>query len=239
MGGYTEYHTLPADALVAVPADLDTQLAAAVPLDYLTAVSILERHLSARPADTVLIHGATGGVGDALCQLGTRMGLTMYGTASENSIARLSRYPVVPINYHSDVSETVRQHCPTGVRAVFDHLGGASLRSSYRLLAPGGVLVSYAFTGRPGHILADTVRGGLHNKILGLRPGRRTAICTLPSEIKTNPTWYRDCLSRLFDMAVRGEIEPRIGTHYPLTDAANAHTALEQRRVHGKIVLLT
>ncbi|GAB3976635.1 medium chain dehydrogenase/reductase family protein [Actinoallomurus acanthiterrae] len=238
MGAYTEYRTLPISALVPVPAELDVRIAAAITLDWLTAVSLLERHARVNPKDVVLIHGATGGVGDALCQLGARQGLTMYGTASQRSITRLERYDLLPVDYRSDRLEpTIRRRHPDGVHAVFDHIGGSSMHTNHRLLAPGGVLVSYAFAGRPGRVLADTVRGALHNRVLALAPGRRTAICSLPKEINSDPYWYRDSLSRLFDLARRREIQPEVGAVFPLSEAASAHVALERREISGKILL--
>ncbi|MEO3805667.1 zinc-binding dehydrogenase [Nonomuraea sp. B1E8] len=238
MGGYTEYANLPVRMLAPVPDGLDTLVAAALPLDYLTALSLLDRHGRARPGDTVLINGATGGVGDALCQLGAHRRLSMYGTASERSLHLLRDYDIVPIDYrHQDVAQVVRARHPEGVRIVYDHLGGAALRAGHRLLAPGGALVSYAFMARPGHVLADTVRGALHNRMLNLLPGRRTAICSLPREIAADPPRHQALLTHLFELALTRRIRPRIGACLPLAQAADAHRALERRDVHGKIIL--
>ncbi|MEU6713542.1 zinc-binding dehydrogenase [Nonomuraea sp. NPDC046802] len=238
MGGYTEYANLPVQALTPVPDGLDTSVAAAVPLDYLTALSLLDRHGRARPGEAVLIQGATGGVGDALCQLGRHRRLVMYGTASERSLHLLSDYDVVPIDYRrQDVAEVVRAKHPEGVVAVFDHLGGPAMRAGHRLLAPGGVLVSYAFIGRPGHVLTDTVLGVLRNRVLNLRPGRRTAICTLPREITADLPRHQRLLGDLFALALKDGIRPRVGGVFPLAEAAAAHRALERREVHGKIIL--
>ncbi|MFC4013671.1 zinc-binding alcohol dehydrogenase family protein [Nonomuraea purpurea] len=240
MGGYTEYANLPVQLLAPVPDGLDTRAAAALPLDYLTALSLLDRHSRARPGDTVLIHGATGGVGDALCQLGAHRGLVMYGTASERSLHRLRDYDIVPIDYRrQDVAQVVSAKHPEGVRIVYDHLGGSSMRANHRLLAPGGVLVSYAFMGRPGHVLADTVRGALRNRMLNLLPGKRTALCTLPREIASDPSRHQALLTHLFELALGRHIRPRIGACFPLSEAAEAHRALERREAPGKIILTT
>ncbi|MEV0236423.1 hypothetical protein [Nonomuraea sp. NPDC050786] len=73
----------------------------------------------------MLIHGATGGVGDVLRQLGAHRGLVMYGTASERSLHLLRDYDIVPIDYRrQDVAQVVRAKHPKGVRIVYDHLGG-------------------------------------------------------------------------------------------------------------------
>ncbi|MFE7168400.1 zinc-binding dehydrogenase [Streptomyces sp. NPDC057616] len=241
MGAYSEYVSLPLWQLVPLPEGLDPRLAATVPLDHLTALSVLETHGRVEAGDAVLIQGASGGVGQALSRLGGLRGLRMYGTASApGGEELLARHGVTFIDYRRQDFETVlRKLEPAGVDAVFDHIGGPGLRKAYRVLAPGGVLVSYAFAGRPGHMVADTVRGAMRVKLMNLRPGRRTALSMVPSEIKGDRKGYRERLGRLLDMAARGEITPRIGSVYPLMRAAEVHTALERREITGKAVLVT
>jgi NADPH:quinone reductase-like Zn-dependent oxidoreductase len=241
MGAYTEYITLPDWLLVPLPDRLDPIAAAAVPLDYLTAMSLLEVHGRVSRGDTVLIQGAGGGVGQALCQLGRQHGLRMYGTASAaGSEDRLTRYGISFIDYRrQDFEAVIREREPDGVRAVFDHIGGANLRMGHRLLARGGVLVSYAFAGRPGRIKADTVRGAAHVTLMNVCPGRRTALCMVPNELKSDHSWDRASLARLLDMAHRGVVEPSVGATHPLDKAAEVHSALERGEITGKVVLTT
>ncbi|MEV6104299.1 zinc-binding dehydrogenase [Streptomyces sp. NPDC051940] len=239
MGAYSEYVSLPLRRLVPLPDGLDPVRAAALPLDYLTAISVLETHARVEPGDTVLIQGAGGGVGQAISTLGRLRGLTMYGTASSpGSAERLARHGVTFIDYRrEDVERRLRELEPGGVRAVFDHIGGANLGTGYRALAPGGVLVSYAFAGRPGRMVADTVRGAARVKLMNLRPGRRTALSMVPAEIKAGPAWYRESLARVLQLAADGVVAPETGGVYPLTDAARVHAALERREITGKVVL--
>jgi NADPH2:quinone reductase len=241
MGAYSGSVVLPSWLLVPVPDGLDANVAATIPLDYLTAVSVLERHGRVAAGDTVLIQGASGGVGQALSQLGRLQGLCMYGTASAaGSEERLAGNDVRFINYRrQDFEEVVREREPDSLQAVFDHIGGANLRKGYRLLAPGGVLVSYAFAGRPGHTVADTVRGAAWLKLKGLLPGKRTALCMVPRELKSDHAWYRQSLRRLLDMARDGDIQAEVGAVFPLSEAAEVHDALERREITGKVVLTT
>jgi NADPH2:quinone reductase len=241
MGAYADYVVLPSWLLVPLPDGLDPAIAATVPLDYLTALSILETHAQVTSGDTVLIHGASGGVGQALSRLGRRIGLRMYGTASAaGSEERLARHGVSFIDYrHQDFASVIAEREPEGISAVFDHIGGANIRKGYRLLAHGGVFVSYAFAGRPGHMVADTVRGALRVNLLNLLPGRRTAVCMLPKEIKSNRDWYRHSLRRLLEQVHAGELEVTPGATFPLTKAADVHRALERHEINGKVVLTT
>ncbi len=241
MGAYTEYVVVPAWLPVPVPEGLDPVAAATIPLDYLTALSLLETHGRVGEGDAVLIQGASGGVGQAISQLGCLTGLRMYGTASAaGSAERLARDGVRFIDYRRrDFESVVREQEPGGVRAVFDHIGGANLRKGYRLLEPGGVLVSYAFAGRAGRMVADTVRGAVGVKLKGLLPGKRTALCTVPHEVKSDRGWYRRSLRRLLDMARNGQIRAEAGAVFPLSEAAEAHRTLERRVTAGKVVLTT
>ncbi|RVX41951.1 hypothetical protein EDD27_4558 [Nonomuraea polychroma] len=124
---------------------------------------------------------------------------------------RLRDYDVVPIDYRQqEVAKVVRAEHPEGVRIVYDHLGGPTVRANHRLLAPGGVLVNYAFIGRPGHVLADTIRGALRNRMLNLLPGKRTAICSLPREIAADPSRHQALLTHLFELARRARRASRV-----------------------------
>jgi NADPH2:quinone reductase len=239
MGAYTEYISLPYELLVEVPTGVDPYQAAALPLNYLTALSLLERHGKVESGDPVLIHGASGGVGEAVCQLGSIQKLKMYGTASARNAERVEAYSVHVIDYqHQDFETVLRELEPQGLKAVFDSIGGKYLLKSYRLLQKRGVLVSYAFAGRPGKIYQDTIIGALQNMLLGMIPGsRRAAICSVPNEIKNDPAWYQRSLARLLEMAAKRQLVPTISEVFPLKDASSAHALMERREKLGKIIL--
>jgi NADPH:quinone reductase len=81
-GAYAEFVCLPSRELVPVPSGLDAAEAVSLVLNYVTAYQMLHRCAKVRPGQRVLIHGAAGGVGSALLQLGRLAGLEMYGTCS-------------------------------------------------------------------------------------------------------------------------------------------------------------
>ncbi|MEU7642255.1 zinc-binding dehydrogenase [Streptomyces sp. NPDC039016] len=238
MGGYAEYVTLPLWQLVPLPDGLAPHTAAAVPLDQLTALSLLDTHGRLRPGDTVLIQGASGGVGRAVGALGAARGLRMYGTASAPGAREaLARNGVEFIDYRREDFEAVlNEREPGGVQAVFDHIGGPTLRKGYRVLAPGGVLVSYAASGRPGRVVADTLRAAARVTLMNLRPGRRTALAMVPREIRADHARYRAALTELLALAHAGTTAPQITTA-PLAEAAAVHADLERRALTGKAVL--
>jgi NADPH2:quinone reductase len=239
MGAYTEYISLPFESLVPVPTGMDIYQAAAIPLNYLTALSLLERHGKVKQGDSILIHGASGGVGEAVCQLGKMQELKMYGTASAQNASRLEAYSVRLIDYHQDDFEAIlRREEPLGLKAVFDSIGGNYLLKSYRLLSRKGVLVSYGFMGRAGKIYVDTLTGALLNMLLGKLPGsKRTAICSVPNEIKTDNAWYRNSLTRLLELTAEHKLTPTIAEVFSLKDASAAHIMMESKAQPGKILL--
>jgi NADPH:quinone reductase-like Zn-dependent oxidoreductase len=236
MAGYTDYLTVSSWQAVELPAGLDPVLAAAVPLDYLTALSILDRHARLRSGDSALIQGASGGVGTALAELGAARGLTLYGTASRASENRVRALGVEFIDYAEPLGPQLRGHEPGGVKAVFNHLTGPSLRECFDLLAPGGVLVNYAFSGRGGGRLG-MITGSARVAFLGLTPAKRTALCALPTEVATHHEWYRGALGGLLSQVASGTLHPIVSETFPLSAAVAAHRAFETKRP-GKIVLV-
>lgn len=241
MAAYTEMIALPLERLVPIPDSTDIAVAAAIPLNYLTAVSLLERHSHLEKGDAVLIHGASGAVGEALCQLGKLKRLTMYGTASAKHRERLEAYGVHFIDYASqDFEKIIKDLEPNGISAVFDPIGGVYINKSYRLLKRGGVLVSYAFAGSPGKIMSESLKGSFSNLLKRLIPdGKRTDFCSEPEEVKKDIPWYQHTLKTLFEQVEQGKITPTVSKVFPLKDAGEAQEFMAHREKPGKVVLVT
>jgi NADPH:quinone reductase-like Zn-dependent oxidoreductase len=144
-GGYSRYLCLPADDLVMVPAGVDPALAVCLVMDYVVGYQMLHRSVSLQSGDRVLIHGASGGCGTALLQLGRQMQLKMFGTASQRNHEHVRQFGAEPIDYRAeDFVHRIRSDGK--VHAVFDGVGGRDLFRSYRCLNPGGTLVFYGMT---------------------------------------------------------------------------------------------
>jgi NADPH2:quinone reductase len=142
-GGYAEFICLPAGELVPVPAGVDPAQAVCLVANYLTAHLMLHRTANVRSGERILVHGAAGGVGSALLELGRLAGLEMYGTASRYNHELVSALGATPIDYRTeDFRERIRSFTGDGVDVVFDPIGGArQLWRSYRALRRGGRLV--------------------------------------------------------------------------------------------------
>src|SRR5919112_674183 len=147
IGAHAQYVSLPAEELVRVPADVDAAEAASLPLNYVTAHQMLFRVARVRPGERILVHGAAGGVGTALLQLGGLQGLEMYGTASAGKHDLVSGLGATPIDYKAeDFVERVRALTGDGMDAVFDHIGGVHVARSFATLHRGPRLLPYGLS---------------------------------------------------------------------------------------------
>ncbi len=252
-GAYTQVICLPQRELVPVPPGLDPAEAVSVILNYVTAYQMLHRSAGARPGQRVLIHGAAGGVGTALLQLGRLAGVGMYGTCSARGASTVSDLGGVAIDYqHQDFVEEIHRVASEGVDAVFDSIGGAHIWRSRRALRPGGRVVAYGLTGSlQGGRLASG-RPGRRRRFRGIRifalyiaggwllPGRKRVVPYSIQWLKrVRPALFRRDLTTLFDLLREQKIKPLIAQRFPLVEARRAHEVLGQGGVTGKIVLVS
>jgi NADPH2:quinone reductase len=127
-----------------VPAGVDAAEAETVVVNGVTAWRMLHRVARARPGETIVVLGAAGGVGSTLVQLACHAGIAVIGTAGAAQQDRVRALGAEPVDYRgADVPARVRELAPGGVAAVFDHVGRPGIADSWRMLGPGGTLVSY------------------------------------------------------------------------------------------------
>jgi NADPH:quinone reductase-like Zn-dependent oxidoreductase len=236
-GGYSRFIVLPESELVRVPATFDPAEAVGLILNYTTAYQLIHRIANLHQGDSVLIHGAAGGVGTAALQLGSLAGLRMLGTASKLKHPLVTALGGTPIDYRTE--DFVRR--AAGIDAVFDPIGGRNWPRSYSTLAKGGCFVGYGMSaaiegGRPNKLLAIASFAWLG--IAGLLPGKSARWYSIITEKKKHPEWFREDLSRLLSMLQEKSIRPVIAERLPLREAPRAHELLEQASVTGKIVLM-
>jgi NADPH:quinone reductase-like Zn-dependent oxidoreductase len=214
---------------------------------------MLHRSAEVRARQRVLIHGAAGGVGSALLQLGRLAGLEMYGTCSSRVSSAVSDLGGIPIDYESqDFIEQVRRLADDGVDVVFDGIGGRHIWQSRKALRPGGKVVAYGLTSalRDGR-LASGRSGDRHRfraiAIFGvyiaggwLLPGRRRVIPYSIQWLKRlKPAVFRQDRVAVLDLLRQKRIKPLIAQRLPLREASHAHELLGHRGVVGKIVLVS
>jgi NADPH2:quinone reductase len=246
VGGYAEYLCLPATELVRVPPQLDPAEAVCLILNYVTAYQMLHRSAQARPGETALIHSAAGGVGTALLQLARLHGVQTYGTASTGKLSTVESLGGHAIDYkRTDFLERIRGSARGGVDIVFDGLADWNLLRSWRALNTGGRLVAYGLTSslaggkRDLKRLLSTATASAVMYILSVLTRRkRLSIYSIQMLKRRKPDWFRQDLTTLFDLLVRGDLKPVIDRRLPLEQAALAHELLGKGGTVGKIVLI-
>jgi len=240
-GGYAEYICTPAERAVPVPSDLDSVEAVALVVNYLTASLAMHQMAGVQRGERILAHGAAGGVGSALVQLGMLADLEVYGTASAYNHELVESLGAVPIDYRSDdFVARIRELTGDGVDVVFDVIGGGrQLWRSSRALRKGGRLIMLG--------MASAKKGGIKTipgsmlvvGLVKLLPNGKTAPMGpgMESYPEEHMDWYRDSLVEFFDLAVTGKMKPVIADRFPLLEAARAHEFIERGGYAGKVVL--
>jgi len=244
VGGYAEYLCLAASELVQTPAAADPAQAVSLVLNYMTAYQMLHRVAEVKSGDTILVHGAAGGVGTAFLQLGKLAGLKMIGTASSRKQGLVEKLGATPIDYRAgDWVEPVRALTNGGADSAYDPIGADNFQKSYRALRPGGLLVTY------GNYVAS--QGGQVDPraITASRPtieqlkqqgadGRCVASYFIGGMKEAHPDWFRSDLAALMELLAQKGISPVVAERLPLAEARRAHELLDRAAVSGKIVLI-
>jgi NADPH:quinone reductase-like Zn-dependent oxidoreductase len=147
-GGYTDYVCISPERIIPVHPHLDDANAVALGLNYITVYQLLHRFIPVKSGQTLLIHGAAGGVGTALIDLALVQGIQCFRTASEAKHAFLVERHCTPMDYRStDFVERILAWTDEGVDAVIDGIGGHHLIRSYRALRPHDTLVMLGISG--------------------------------------------------------------------------------------------
>jgi NADPH2:quinone reductase len=251
-GAYAEFVCQPQRELVPVPSGLDAAEAVSLVLNYITAYQMLHSSAQVRPGQRVLIHGAAGGVGSALLQLGRLAGLEMYGTCSSRGASVVSDLGGIPIDYQQqDFVKEMHDRTGAGVDVVFDGIGGTHIWRSRKALRPGGRVVAYGITSslRGGRLASG--RSGRRQRFRGiaifavyivggwLLPGRKRVVPYSIQWLKRlRPALFRQDLIALFDLLKQQKIKPLLARRFPLVEARHAHELLGKGGVTGKIVLV-
>jgi NADPH:quinone reductase-like Zn-dependent oxidoreductase len=196
---------------------------------------MLHRLADVKPGQRVLVHGAAGGVGTAVLQLGKLGGLELYGTASKPKHELVRALGAVPIDYKSeDFVERVLALTGDGVDLVLDPIGGSHLARSRKALRRGGMLIAYGASSAVERGFSQIVSGLLRLLLYKLIPDGRSYRLYGIHDLHT----IQADLQRLLGLLAEGKLRPVIGARIPLSEAAKAHQLLESAAVTGKIVLV-
>jgi NADPH:quinone reductase-like Zn-dependent oxidoreductase len=248
-GGYASHLVIPRGQLFRRPQGWTAAQAAGFPAVFLTAYHALHELAHPRPGAQILVHSAAGGVGGALLQLGRIAECRQIGVVGgSHKVAAAEELgaDVVIDKSNQRLWPEVERSAPDGLDIVFDANGVATLRQSYRHLAPTGRLVVYGFHsmlprsgGRPRWLkLAwDYLRTPRFNP-LDLTNDNRSVLAFNLSYLFERLDLLDEGMTRLLEWADEGRLQPLPTTSYPLAQVARAHRDIESGRTIGKLVLI-
>jgi len=245
-GGYATRVVAPAGLVFPVPDGVSDAEAAALPVNYLTALVALYKIANVAAGETVLIHGAAGGVGIAATQLAHLRRATIIGTASAAKHDALRAFGVRhAIDYRvADVAREVMAFTEgRGVDVVLDPIGGRSFATSYRLLAPLGRLVLYGVSAvAPGERrnwwqVARAVIAMPAFRPLSLMAHNRGVFGLNLGHLWGEQRQLGAGMQMLLQELESGRLRPVIAKTFPLERADEAHRFLQSRVSVGKVVL--
>lgn len=232
-GGYAAEALTPAAQTVRVPAGVNSQLAAAVLLQGMTAHYLACDTWPLKPGDTALVHAAAGGVGLLLVQIAKKRGARVFATVGTDTKAQLARETgadAVCVYTRENFAEAARAFTGgRGVDVVYDGVGKETFEGSLASLRPRGLLASFGNASGavpPFAPLVLSQRGSLFFTRPTLAHYTQT-----PAELRTRS-------GDLFAWIAASALKVRIGATFSLTAAADAHRALEGRGTTGKVLLL-
>jgi NADPH:quinone reductase-like Zn-dependent oxidoreductase len=249
-GAYASHLCVPRHQVFVVPADskFSSDEWAAFPTVFMTAYHGLFHNIVLRPEMKILVHSAAGGVGGALLQLGQIAGYRMIGVVGGShkvETALEDGADVVIDKSREDLWAKAREICPDGFDAVFDGNGPATLKQSYKHLAPSGKLVSYGFHsmlsirwGVPNYfkLFYDYFRVPRFNP-LNLTNDNKSLIAFNLSYLFHRTDLIEETMRELMKWVAEGKIKAPPLQSFSYERVADAHRALESGRTVGKLIL--
>jgi NADPH:quinone reductase-like Zn-dependent oxidoreductase len=239
MGAYRELIDVEPRFVVPVHPGLSDEAAALLPLNYLTALAMIERCARLEKGRSFLIHGAAGGVGTAALELARKLGLRAYGSASAHKRDLIASLGGIPLSREGNAwIDELRNLEGGGVDAAFDSFGLASFKRSWDALSPSGTLVCYGSSPSISGGYPDFFAGLIYlgsRKILGR--GRRVRVCGTPALIREDAAWYRASLSKIFEWARETALRPILADLIPWDRVSEAQRRLIAGSIKGKLLL--
>ncbi|KAI3375342.1 hypothetical protein L3Q82_021838 [Scortum barcoo] len=227
-GGYAEYTVAADDCVYKLPDALDFTQGAAIGIPYFTAYRALVHKAHIKAGETVLIHGASGGVGVAACQLSRALGLKVLGTAGtpEGMKMVLNNGSHLAFNHREEgyTDKIMEATEGRGVDVIVEMLSNVNLSKDLQMLAYGGRVMVVGSRGSIEINPRDTMM-------------KESSIVGVVLHFAT-PEERKECAALLYAGMEAGWLNPVVGSQYPLDKAAQAHhDIIESPGAAGKIVL--
>ena len=206
--------------------------AAAFPIAYGTSHLALKHRAALAPGETLLVHGAAGGVGLTAVEIGKRLGATVIATATGEeklAVAAAAGADHLIDSRADDLRDRVKALTGgRGADVVYDPVGGRLFEESLRATALGGRILVVGFASGTVPQIPANILLVKNISVLGFYWGQYETLA---------PAWMRSSLCELLDWLAKGEIRPHVSQTYPLDRAVEALAALKARKSTGKVVL--
>jgi NADPH:quinone reductase len=224
-GAHAEQVAASPELTFRLPDQLSYEEGAALPLNYLTALAALDRRGDLRAGETVLVHGAAGGVGTATIQVAKALGAEVVASVSTDEKAEVARRAGADTVV---VGEEFRDQLERPVDLIVDPVGGTErLKENLRALAPEGRVIIVGFTS--GEIPEVRV-----NRLLLRNVDVRGCSFTV---LLSDPDRAAEASAKLDELVASGAIRPIVGSVYSLEEVPVALRELDERRAKGKLVV--
>lgn len=230
-GGYAEKVAVPEALVIPVPDEVDDDQAAALPLQGLTAMALVQRYAAVQPGETLVVEAAAGGTGALAVQLGKRAGAKVIGLASSAEkralVERLGADATVD-SRAPELGPAIREaNGGKRVDAVLHMSGGDAFDEELAVLAPLGRMVVFGIASREQREVSTAA----------LLRGSKAVIGFWLAHLLARRDLVAPMIGELLEIAASGELEVTVGGVYPLSEAARAHEDLIARRTSGKLIL--
>lgn len=231
LGGFAEVVAAPPAMVFALPDRTSFEQGAALPMNYLTMHFALRRRGKLLEGESVLVHGAAGGLGTAAVQLAKAYGARVLAVVSSDAKGEVARAAgadeIVPSEGFRDAVKELTGG--RGVDVVVDPVGGDRFTDSLRSLGREGRILVLGFTG--GEIPTVKVNRLLLNNVsvVGVGWGAFWA--------GSAPGFPKEQWQELYPLLESGKLDPVLGSVHPLADVVEAVTELDERRAAGKVLL--
>lgn len=245
-GGYAEYAVAEKEVVLPVPKIFSAGVAVALGTQYTMAYFLGYNMANLQENDKVLIHAAAGGVGSALVQMALHKNCFVLGTCgSAEKVEYLKGMGVQgPINYRSnDFGKMARNIIgKQGIDAIFDPIGGKSIKKDYRLLGAGGRVFSYGLSSmnQTKSIFGKLwvlAQFGVYHPVQFLSSSKGIIGVNILKIAEENPNKISQAMQEVIRLTQEGIVDPHVGGEFQVDQLAQAHTLLESRKSIGKIVV--
>jgi NADPH2:quinone reductase len=231
LGGFAEVAVAPEFLVFRLPDALDFAQGAGLVLNYHTAYFALKLRGRLAEGESVLVHGAAGGVGTAALQVAKGLGARTLAVVSSDDKVQVAREAGADEVVRSDGpwKDQAKEWSDGGVDVVLDPVGGEVFERSLRVVNPLGVVVALGFAGGWWKPLDPAPLVGRNVGVLGFYLGRL---------MRHRPDVVRAAIGELIELWSSGAVRPLVGATFPLASAGEAQRLVEERRSIGKVVLI-